>query len=37
VPVEHHCRAFQYDPLKRVPPRPVPLNTERLKEEDFSL
>ena len=23
VPVEHHCRAFKYDPLKRVPPRPA--------------
>jgi len=37
VPVEHHCRAFKYDPLKRIPPRPVELNTERLEEEDFSL
>ena len=35
--VEHHCRAFKYDPLKRVPPRPAALETERLKEEDFSL
>lgn len=37
VAVEHHCRAFKYDPLKRVPPRPAALETERLKEEDFSL
>ena len=37
VPVEHHCWAFRYDPLKRVPPRPVALNTEKLKKEDFSL
>ena len=37
VPVEHHCRAFRYDPLKRVPPRPAVLETGRLKEEDFSL
>lgn len=37
VPVEHHCRAFKYDPLKRVPPRPAALNTEKLEEEDFSL
>ena len=37
VPVEHHCRAFKYDPLKRVPPRPAVLETGRLKEEDFSL
>ena len=31
------CRAFRYDPLKRVPPRPAPLETARLKESDFSL
>ena len=37
VAVEHHCRAFKYDPLKRVPPRPAALETGRLKEEDFSL
>ena len=33
----HSCRKFIYDPLKRVPPRPVALNTEKLKKEDFSL
>jgi len=32
-----HCRAFRYDPLKRVPPRPTALNLSRLKDEDFSL
>ena len=37
VPVEHHCRSFKYDPLKRVPPRPAALETERLKENVFSL
>ena len=37
VPMESHCKAFRYDPLKRVPPRPVSLHTEQLKEEDFSL
>ena len=37
VPAEHHCGAFRYDPLKRVPPRPVKLEREKLKEEDFSL
>ena len=37
VPVEHHCRAFRYDPLKRVPPRPAALSMEKLKQEDFSL
>lgn len=37
VPASHQCRRFRYDPLKRVPPRPVKLNTEKLSEEDFSL
>ena len=37
VPVEHSCRAFRYDPLKRVPPRPAALDTRKLSEEDFSL
>lgn len=37
VPVEHHCRAFRYDPLKRIPPRPVTLDTGRFTEADFSL
>ena len=35
--VEDHCRSFRYDPLKRVPPRPVSLDTEKLSEADFSL
>ena len=37
VPMEDHCRAFKYDPLKRVPPRPAALDTGKLKDEDFSL
>ena len=37
VSADGSCRAFRYDPLKRVPPRPVKLNTERLSEEDFTL
>ena len=37
VPVEHHCGAFRYDPLKRVPPRPATLDTDHLNESDFSL
>ena len=32
-----HCNSFHYDPLKRVPPRPVNLDTQKLGEEDFSL
>ncbi len=31
------CRAFQYDPLRRVPPRPVKLNSDGWKDEDFRL
>ena len=37
VPAEHHCGAFRYDPLKRVPPRPVKLEATEWKPEDFSL
>lgn len=37
VNMESHCRAFKYDPLKRVPPRPAALNTSKLSEADFSL
>lgn len=32
-----HCRSFRYDPLKRVPPKPVMPDWDKLKEEDFSL
>jgi len=32
-----HCRAFKYDPLKRVPPRPVKADFTKLKDEDFAL
>ena len=31
------CRAFQYDPFKRVPPRPVAPDFSKLKDEDFKL
>ncbi len=37
VAVEYHCGRFQYDPLKRVPPRPVKLETSKLKAEDFAI
>lgn len=32
-----HCPSFRYDPLKRVPPRPVKLNCASLSDEDFKL
>lgn len=31
------CRAFRYDPLKRVPQKPVVVNFSHLKKEDFML
>jgi hypothetical protein len=31
------CRAFRYDPLKRVPPPPAALDLSRIKDEDFVL
>ena len=37
VGVGHHCRSFRYDPLRRTPPRPVKLRTDKLSAEDFSL
>ena len=37
VDPEDHCGAFVYDPLRRVPPRPVKLSTEKLKREDFEV
>lgn len=37
VAVEYHCRHFRYDPFKRVPPRPVKLETSKLSEEDFAI
>jgi hypothetical protein len=32
-----HCSGFRYDPLKRVPPRPVKLETSQLSEKDFQI
>lgn len=31
------CARFQYDPLKRVPPRPAVLHREKFNAEDFKL
>jgi len=31
------CGAFKYDPLKRVPPKPVSLDLSKLKDEDLRL
>lgn len=35
VKADFSCRAFRYDPLMRVPRRPLEL--ERMEAEDFSL
>lgn len=32
-----HCRGFQYDPLKRVPPRPAAPKKLELPVEEFEL
>lgn len=37
VAAEFHCSRFRYDPFKRVPPRPVKLETSKLTEEDFRI
>ena len=37
VDASFNCARFRYDPLKRVPPRPVKLETGNLTEEDFRL
>lgn len=37
VTPEGACKAFRYDPLKRVPPRPASLRLGKFREADFSL
>ena len=31
------CRAFRYDPFKRIPPRPALPDFSGLRDEDFTL
>ena len=31
------CRKFSYDPCKRIPAKPKPLDFSKYSEEDFSL
>lgn len=33
----HHCSAFRYDPLKRVPPEPPTPDFSKFSDEDFKL
>lgn len=35
--VASHCRAFEYDPLRRTPPRAAKAEFANLKDEDFVL
>ncbi len=37
VPATYSCRHFRYDPLRRVPPRPVTPDFSRLSKDDFTL
>ena len=37
VPAESSCSAFRYDPLKRIPPRPISLPAPRFSLADFSI
>ena len=37
VSAASQCRRFKYDPLKRVPPKPVALSFSKFSEEDFKL
>ena len=37
VAPEDRCGAFKYDPLRRVPPRPLKLDTAKLTPEDFEI
>lgn len=31
------CRKFSYDPCKRIPPKPKPLDFSKYDKEDYSL
>ncbi len=37
VAAEYHCMSFKYDCFKREPPRPLKLDSSKLKEEDFQI
>ncbi len=37
VSVVDHCHRFRYDPLKRTPTRPKPVDFRKYDKEDFSL
>lgn len=35
--VYSQCRKFSYDPCKRIPPKPKPMDFKKYDEEDYSL
>lgn len=37
VPEDFHCRKFEYDPLRRVPPQPAAPDFSKYDDTDFSL
>lgn len=37
VSAEGACRKFDYDPCKRIPPKPKALDFQKYQDEDFSL
>ncbi len=37
VSAGYACRAFRYDPLKRIPPKPVKPDFSKIRDEDFKL
>lgn len=37
VTPDYSCRKFQYDPLKRTPPKPARLDLTNISDDDFKL
>lgn len=37
VAIDSKCRKFEYDPCKRIPPKPKAMDFQKYKEDDFSL
>lgn len=37
VSADRACRKFQYDPTKRIPPRPKAPDFSKYEEDDFSI
>ena len=37
VSIDNKCRKFDYDPCKRVPPKPRAVDFQKYDQEDYSL